>query len=158
MGHNLGLFHSWLGGNQYGDHGCIMGGGPAPTCFNAPQSHALGWATPIATLDGSSLLAGVWWQVALPATMLTSNSFLLLRPTWLPNGPLRNAYLYLSYRLPLALDSGLRDDYGRRVHVSRGARAAPLLHPPPRTAGRRACACALLLLVMTGRVGQDAAQ
>lgn len=57
ISHTLGLMHSSISTDPYGDFTCAMGNG-THVCFNAPQSWKLGWRDAIANFNGLTLQSG----------------------------------------------------------------------------------------------------
>mmetsp|Transcript_35080 Transcript_35080/g.78080 ORF Transcript_35080/g.78080 Transcript_35080/m.78080 type:complete len:639 (+) Transcript_35080:103-2019(+) len=110
LGHNLGLQHSSYNGNEYADPTCIMGGAGGLRCFNAPQTWALGWSSPIADIDATNSIAGVWQKFVLPAQASSPVSFVRLLP-----GASKAGTYFIAYRSNIGYDVELCDTCRDRV-------------------------------------------
>ncbi|KAG2428975.1 hypothetical protein HXX76_011219 [Chlamydomonas incerta] len=123
VGHNMGLFHSWVWPvhdpsiDQYGDIAALMGMGPTPVCWNAPQGQALGINSPIAQLNAASLPAGSWQTIRLPPSFVTDSNFVSIAVSWMADPVLRRGYLYLSYKLARLAEAGLPKELDAHVHI-----------------------------------------
>ncbi len=95
LGHNLGLEHSGLsGGSDYGDLSGTMGFCCDLRCYNSPHLHQLGWAAPLALINGSVLHEGEWAMYGLPPAAATATHFVHVTADWSSV----EADLFLSYR------------------------------------------------------------
>ncbi|PNH05112.1 hypothetical protein TSOC_008656 [Tetrabaena socialis] len=115
----MGLFHSWSWANmdQYGDSGSIMGLGPAPVCWNAPQGQALGLDQPIATLTADTLPAGSWQTLRLPPAFVSETNYVAIQPSWMSDPLQRKGTLYLTYRLARGAERGLKNYFDGRINI-----------------------------------------
>ncbi|KXZ51072.1 hypothetical protein GPECTOR_14g57 [Gonium pectorale] len=119
MGHNMGLSHSWSWPDlsPYGDTASLLGNGPAPVCFNAPQSAALGLSQAIANLTAADLTPGSWLTVRLPPTYITDTNFVAVAVSWMSDPTLRKGYLYLSYKMAQQAEAGMPKALDGKVHI-----------------------------------------
>ncbi|EFJ47461.1 hypothetical protein VOLCADRAFT_91803 [Volvox carteri f. nagariensis] len=91
--HNFGLYHGWKDGVEYMDDSTSMGFGDS--CPSAPELRLLGWATPLAQLNSSSLPVGVYMTYTLTATYVKSSGVMIwIQPDWL--GSLYNSESIIS--------------------------------------------------------------
>eukprot|EP00798_Chlamydomonas_sp_ICE-L_P021703 gene21703-28727_t len=112
LGHNLGLLHSSRGSDLYGDASCIMGSAVGIRCFNAPQSWALGWASPVADLTTGNLAVGQWRSFAVPSLSTSSTNFVRVKTSL--TGLASN--LFVSFRTTAEYDFQI--NYGYRDTVT----------------------------------------
>lgn len=126
IGHTMGLYHSGVPGNEYGDCTCAMGNCGVGQCFNAAQSWQLGWALPIGDLDASSLTPGIWLEYSLPALQtggskeaLYRQCLLRIRPTWGEKKKENDdkASFMISYREAVNSDRLMQEQYTRHIYV-----------------------------------------
>ena len=124
IGHTMGLYHSGVPGNEYGDCTCAMGNCGVGQCFNAAQSWQLGWVLPIDDLDASSLTPGIWLKYYLPALQIGDSTeaalyrqcLLRIRATWGEKNNDDNAFI-ISYREAVNSDRLMQEPYTRHIHV-----------------------------------------
>ncbi|GIL96426.1 hypothetical protein Vretimale_2152 [Volvox reticuliferus] len=113
--HNFGLYHAWRNGTEYQDNSTSMGWGNS--CPSAPELWRLGWASPLAQLNSSTLPPKTFKTYTLPATYTTSQGNMLrIQPDWLSK---RNytKNLYLALRMRGGGDSDLLDEFDGKVSV-----------------------------------------
>ncbi len=110
LGHNMGLGHAGvLGVDGYADFSSAMGFCCNTRCHGAPHASALGWSSPIATLDQRALRAGKWISFDVPKSTKTKKNHIVIRPDWNKN---IKETLYISYRKREGYDIGLRLGFG----------------------------------------------
>ncbi|KAG2487462.1 hypothetical protein HYH03_013884 [Edaphochlamys debaryana] len=92
-----------------------MGYGRA--CPTGPELYRLGWATPLAVLNGTDLPEGrPVTNLALPATSLgPEGALILVRPTWMGAQYTKNIYIALRVRGGADLD--LPDNFSHRLSI-----------------------------------------
>ncbi|KXZ43079.1 hypothetical protein GPECTOR_104g85 [Gonium pectorale] len=95
--HNFHLAHGWKNGEEGEDDSTCMGRGNG--CPSAPELYRLGWADPIATLNGSTLPEDSTWRgpYTLLATYMPTrgNKMLRVLPDWMGADYKRNVYFGL---------------------------------------------------------------
>ena len=120
LGHTLGLWHSASADQpqwDYGDKSCVMGcSDDANTCYNAPQSAALGISRPSIALDVERALPlGVWADIGIPVFSTMPTNHATLR-----GSELGDVAVFLSARssdATPAFDSGLSPAFDKRLSV-----------------------------------------
>ncbi|EFJ47465.1 hypothetical protein VOLCADRAFT_91809 [Volvox carteri f. nagariensis] len=111
---NFGLHPAWRNGVQYGDNSTVMGSGNS--CPSAPELSRLGWASPAAVLNSSSLPASTFSSFALRATYLGSKGVMVkITPDWLGAAYTKNIYLALRSRG--GGDDSLPAQFSRKVSI-----------------------------------------
>jgi hypothetical protein len=124
LGHNLYLNHSGRpmecydsdGSCGYQDLSGAMGECCTVRCFNAPHSYQLGWHNPIALLHRENFPSGDWVDIRIPASIISSDNFVRVRPDWAPYGAANN--LFISYR-SVSLSGGHLDFIEVEVQLNR---------------------------------------
>ncbi|GIL74587.1 hypothetical protein Vretimale_2152 [Volvox reticuliferus] len=115
--HNLGLrYHGWRSNQEYQDNSTSMGMGKS--CPSAPELWRLGWASPLAQLNSSTLPPKTFKTYTLPATYATSQGNMLrIQPDWLSK---RNCTknLYLALRMRGGGDRDLLGEFDGKVSYS----------------------------------------
>ncbi|GLI69377.1 hypothetical protein VaNZ11_013970 [Volvox africanus] len=113
--HNFGIYHGWRNGSEYQDNSTAMGLGNS--CPSAPELRRLGWASPLAQLDNSTLPIRTFKAFTLPATYVTSEGNMVrIQPDWLlPKAYKKN--LYLALRMQGGGDRDLLDEFDGKVSV-----------------------------------------
>ncbi|GIL54672.1 hypothetical protein Vafri_10417 [Volvox africanus] len=116
MLHNFGIYHAWRNGSEYGDYSTVMGFGDS--CPSAPELWRLGWATPLAQLNSSSLPAATFKTYTLPATYLGPKGVLIrIQPDWLGVASyIKDVYLGLRTRAAAA-DRNLMDEFNGKLNI-----------------------------------------
>lgn len=117
MAHGFSLDHSnGEADEEYGDNSCPLGSGRA-VCYNPAKLWALGWATPISTINfrmpGQGAQMNTWISMTLPPQISTSVNHVQVL---LPDGA-----VFISYRTTDTLDQQL-GDLGNKVSHQ------PLMH------------------------------
>lgn len=80
--HNFNIYHGWKDDVEYNDYSTAMGSGNS--CPSAPEIWRLGWATPLAQLNSSTLPASVFMPYVLPGTILGPDGAMIkIQPDWL---------------------------------------------------------------------------
>ncbi|GIM08916.1 hypothetical protein Vretimale_12848 [Volvox reticuliferus] len=112
---NFGLYHGWRYNQEYQDNSTSMGMGKS--CPSAPELWRLGWASPLAQLNSSTLPPKTFKTYTLPATYVTSQGNMLrIQPDWLS----KRSYtknLYLALRMRGGGDRDLLDEFDGKVSV-----------------------------------------
>lgn len=123
VGHTMGLHHSGIPGNEYGDCTCGMGNCGIGQCFNAAQSWNLGWALPIDELSEANMLPGRWLKYFIPALQVESSRYslyeqnnLIVRSSQAKNTTNSPAF-FLSFRIAENSDQMMSLEYANHVYI-----------------------------------------
>ncbi|KAG2499767.1 hypothetical protein HYH03_002064 [Edaphochlamys debaryana] len=123
--HNYGLFHGWREETEYTDGSTFMGMAQS-ACPSGPELLLLGWATPLAVLNGRLLPEASLsvFNATIPATYLGQSGVVVrILPDWLP-GDVYTKNLYLSVRSRAGGDWQLDAEYDNRLSVHTALRVA----------------------------------
>ncbi|GIM08923.1 hypothetical protein Vretimale_12848 [Volvox reticuliferus] len=94
--------------------------GMGKSCPSAPELWRLGWASPLAQLNSSTLPPKTFKTYTLPATYVTSQGNMLrIQPDWLS----KRSYtknLYLALRMRGGGDRDLLDEFDGKVSYAAG--------------------------------------
>ncbi|GIL54181.1 hypothetical protein Vafri_9767 [Volvox africanus] len=112
--HNFGIYHGYKNLVEYEDYSSAMGKGAS--CPSAPELWRLGWATPLAQLNSTSLPLATYTSFTLPATYLGPKGVMIrIIPDWLGKDYTKN--LYLALRVKAAGDRDLLEDFNGKLNI-----------------------------------------
>lgn len=78
LGHNFGLGHAKTPNSEYGDPHCAMGQAQLNNCYNAVHRDALGWSSPMVSVNLSSQLPSVAYTLTQNSQYIIANKLIYI--------------------------------------------------------------------------------
>ena len=78
LGHNFGLGHAMTPNSEYGDAHCAMGQAQLDNCYNAVHRDALGWSSPMVSVNLSSQLPSVAYTLTQYSQYIIVNKLIYI--------------------------------------------------------------------------------